>query len=135
MLGQIILIFVLIIFGVYVFRIRTVLTDRIILLLLACGGLVLVIQPDFSTWIANRVGIGRGTDLILYVFILFSLFYFVGISSDLKKIERQLTEVVRAQALQNPQFGNDSSGSASGLTSPGVDEVHDNAEQQPPERP
>ena len=106
-LSQVILVIILIIFGLYVFRLRTVLTDRIILLLLACGGLVLVIYPDLSTRLANSIGIGRGTDLILYVFILFSLFYFVGISSDLKKIERQLTEVVRAQALQHPQFGND----------------------------
>ncbi len=106
-LSQVILVIIIIIFGLYVFRLRTVLTDRIILLLLACGGVVLVIHPDLSTRLANSIGIGRGTDLILYVFILFSLFYFVGISSELKKIERQLTEVVRAQALQNPQSGND----------------------------
>ena len=105
-LSQVILVIILIIFGLYAFRVRTVLTDRIILVLLACGGLVLVIHPDFSTRLANRIGIGRGTDLILYVFILFSMFYFVGISSELKKIERQITQVVRAQALQTPRYGN-----------------------------
>ncbi len=107
-LGQVILIIIILIYGLYVFRVRTILTDRIILLLLACGGLVLVIHPDLSTQVANRIGIGRGTDLLLYVFILFSLFNFVGVSSALKKIERQLTELVRSQALQNPQYGNDS---------------------------
>jgi hypothetical protein len=105
-LSQIFLVIALLIFGLYVFRVRTVLTDRIVLLILALGGLVLVIHPNLSMWVANRIGIGRGTDLLLYVFILFSMFNFVGISSELKKIERKLTEVVRQQALQNPQIGN-----------------------------
>jgi hypothetical protein len=103
-LSQIFLVIALLVFGLYVFRVRTVLTDRIVLLILAIGGLVMVIHPNLSMWVANRIGIGRGTDLLLYVFILFSMFNFVGISSELKKIERQLTEVVRQQALQNPQI-------------------------------
>jgi len=104
-LSQILLVIALLIFGLYVFRVRTVLTDRIVLLILALGGLVLVIHPNLSMWVANRIGIGRGTDLLLYVFILFSMFNFVGISSELKKMEGKLTEVVRRQALQNPQTG------------------------------
>jgi hypothetical protein len=103
-LSQIFLVIALLVFGLYVFRVRTVFTDRIVLLILAIGGLVMVIHPNLSMWVANRIGIGRGTDLLLYVFILFSMFNFVGISSELKKIERQLTEVVRQQALQNPQI-------------------------------
>ena len=104
-IGQIILIATILIFGMYVFRLRSVLADRIILLLLAGGGLVLVIHPEFSMWAANQIGIGRGTDLLLYVFILFSLFYFVSLSAGSKRIERQLTNIVRELALQNPKQG------------------------------
>jgi len=40
------------------------------IMLAATAGVVLVIFPSLSTTIANAVGVGRGTDLILYVFML-----------------------------------------------------------------
>lgn len=104
-LSQIILIIAVFTFGLYVFRLRTVLTDRIVLLGLSIIGMILVIQPELSTQIANRIGIGRGTDLLLYVFIFFCLFRFVGIASNSKEHERQLTRVVRALALLSPEHG------------------------------
>ena len=40
------------------------------MMLTAAVGAVLVIFPELSTTIANAVGIGRGADLIFYVFML-----------------------------------------------------------------
>jgi hypothetical protein len=89
-------------FGLYVFRLRTVLIDRLIYLLLIAGGIALVLKPELSTNIANRIGIGRGTDLLFYIFMLFCLFQYVSVASQFKTLERQLTLLVRSTAIAHP---------------------------------
>jgi hypothetical protein len=103
--SQVILFAILVIFGWYVLRVRTVLTDRIILVTLSMGGILLILYPQESTVIANRIGIGRGTDMIFYFFMLFCLFRFVGIAADRRATQKNLTEIVRQIAIQNAQHG------------------------------
>ena len=103
--SQIILLVVIFAFGVYLLFARRQLIDRLILLVLSIGGVLLVLFPDVSTWLANRIGIGRGTDMILYFFIVFVLFRFIGISRDQREMQKKLTEVVRAQAIQSAREG------------------------------
>lgn len=105
--SQYILIGAILLLGLYAFRARTKRNDRIILVVLACGGIVLVISPELSTRLANQIGIGRGTDLILYLFIVITLFRFVGISADMRNTDRQITQLVREEALSNAQSGAD----------------------------
>ncbi len=104
-LDQLILIVALGLFALYVIALRTALTDRIIYFLLAVIGAILVINPEFSTRIANRIGIGRGTDLLLYLFIVTALFYSVGVTAEMKRLRRQLTTVIREIAIANPSEG------------------------------
>jgi small membrane protein len=106
---QIFLILSLLIFGIYVLRVRSVLSDRLILFVLSICGVVLILNPGLSTWVANSVGIGRGTDLILYLFIIFSLFRFAGIDANTRTTERQITEIVRTMALHSAQKGQNGS--------------------------
>ena len=103
--GQLLLLALVVLFGLYALRIRSIRSDRIILLTLVGAGVVLVLDPGLSTWVANRIGIGRGTDLIVYLFILFSLFRFVGVSAEAKSTQRQLTLVVRELAILTAQDG------------------------------
>ena len=103
--SQFILIAAIITFGLYVFRLRTIVVDRVIYLALAWVGIVLVLVPDLSTAMANLVGIGRGTDLVLYVFVVFSLFHFVTLASHLNNIERRITAVVRRGAIEGARVG------------------------------
>lgn len=42
---------------------------------------------------------GRGADLVFYLFVLFCLFRFVGIAGDQRRLDDQLTTVVRELAL------------------------------------
>jgi small membrane protein len=98
-ISQIILIVLILLFALYVFRIRTILTDRIVYFILAVSGIVLVLYPDLSSKAANYIGIGRGTDLILYMFIIFMLFNYVSMVSRFKIIERQLTIITRKIAI------------------------------------
>lgn len=102
---QIFLITAIVIFALYAYRLRTILADRLILFGLSLVGIILIIQPNWSTLIAHFLGIGRGTDLILYLFIIFSLFRFMGIDSYHRDIDHHTTEIVRAIALRSPQFG------------------------------
>jgi small membrane protein len=104
-ISQVILIILLALFILYIYRLRTILLDRIIYLLFALVGIILVIDPDFTTRAANLMGIGRGVDLITYLFILAALFYAVTLRSEVKRLERQLTAITRELAMLNPQAG------------------------------
>lgn len=102
---QLILILALSFFALYVIVLRTALTDRIIYFLLAVIGAIMVINPEMTTHIANQIGIGRGADLLLYLFIITALFYSVGVTAEMRRMRRQLTSVVREIALANPAEG------------------------------
>jgi hypothetical protein len=52
-----------------------------------------------STRAANAIGIGRGADLLLYVFLLFSLFHNVHLAARLRTIDAQVTRLVRDTAI------------------------------------
>jgi hypothetical protein len=101
-IAQLILLAGIVIFGVYATRLRSRLSDRLAYLVLALAGIVLVLRPEWSNQLAHRVGIGRGADLVFYLFIVFSLFFFVSSAANRRRIERDLTLVVRALALQTP---------------------------------
>ena len=62
--------------AVYFFmRLRNSLFDIFILLLLIATAIVFILFPDITNDIANRLGVGRGADLIFYISIL--IFWFV----------------------------------------------------------
>ena len=66
-----------------------------------------VLFPDATTWIAQLVGVQRGTDLMLYGLIV--AFVFVTISSYLRFREQELrfARSTRAVALSNAQAPDD----------------------------
>lgn len=103
--GQILFIAILAFLVLYIFLLRTAHTDRIVYIAFALVGILLVLAPGLSTDIANLLGIGRGVDLIIYIFILAGLFYSVTITSELKRLQRQMTILVRQNALDNPRQG------------------------------
>jgi small membrane protein len=101
-LSQVALVAALVLFVVYVFRVRSDSFDRLVYLACAAAGIVLVIDPQLSTRIANTLGIGRGADLIFYLAIIMALFYGVASHSRTRRLERQITLLVRQQAIQHP---------------------------------
>ena len=66
-----------------------------------------VLFPDATTWVAQLVGVQRGTDLMLYVLIV--AFVFVTVSSYLRFREQELrfARLARAVALSNAQAPDD----------------------------
>jgi len=78
---------------------RSILIDRAIALLLFGLGLLAIIFPSKTTAVANFLGVGRGVDLFLYLFILGVVFIAILFYRRLNKLEQRYTSLVRKLAL------------------------------------
>jgi hypothetical protein len=66
--------------------------------LLAAGAWA-VIFPERTDVIANYVGVGRGVDLITYIFEVAGLFTLVHYYTKFVELQRQLTNLTREMAI------------------------------------
>ncbi len=57
--------------------------------------------PDLTTKVANILGIGRGADLVFYLIFILLFYLIFRIYVKIEKIERDITKVVREDALNN----------------------------------
>lgn len=63
-----------------------------------------ILFPQWLTWIANLVGVGRGTDLLLYALVLAFLIY---VSTSYRRnllLNRKLTALARQLALSKARL-------------------------------
>jgi hypothetical protein len=58
-----------------------------------------VLFPDQTDIIANYVGVGRGVDLITYLFEITAMFVLIHYYTKFVELQRQLTDLVREMAL------------------------------------
>jgi hypothetical protein len=72
---------------------------RILLLLFVIAAGVSVFFPQLLTALANLVGIGRGTDLLLYVMVIAFLGFAATTYRKFRHLEGQITELSRQIAL------------------------------------
>ncbi len=63
--------------------------------------LLFVLFPNFSIEIASFVGVGRGVDLVIYVFIVLLLISNLYFFIKLEELDRELTRLVRIIALKD----------------------------------
>jgi hypothetical protein len=100
-------------FGTYLYfnRLRSGLLDRLMVLLFAILGAAMTIAPDFTTRVANLVGVGRGVDLFFYLSILGLAFMCLLLYSRIRQLESSITELARALAVKK---ANDPDGPARG---------------------
>jgi hypothetical protein len=80
---------------------RSRLVPRLLVLALFAVGIIFVANPGFANRIANMVGVGRGADLLLYLFSLTSAYLFLLLYSQMRSLERKVTELTRYGALQS----------------------------------
>lgn len=69
-------------------------------LLLGAGG-YFVIFPDHANVLANYLNVGRGADLMLYFFIIASIFYSISTYQKIKNLERATTILFREKAIKD----------------------------------
>lgn len=78
---------------------------RLGLVVFGAAGVGAVIFPGAVTRVAHSVGVGRGTDLVLYISIIGSLFAFVGLHQRVHHLEERVVLLTRALALREPPDG------------------------------
>jgi hypothetical protein len=62
-------------------------------------GDIAVLWPNSTTILANILGIGRGTDLVLYVSVVVLFFLLFRLHIKIESISRDVTKVVRKNAI------------------------------------
>jgi hypothetical protein len=78
---------------------RSLALRRIGFLLAMALCIVAVLAPTTISEVANLVGVGRGTDLVLYIFVLASLFIWIGLYRRLHDMEERFVDLARQIAL------------------------------------
>jgi small membrane protein len=94
------LIFILVILAIYALsqHKRTPVVGGLIF----CGallGISLVLLPEMATLIAHRVGVGRGADLIFYLFSVVALVVIFNLHLRIRAITEVTTELARSITL------------------------------------
>ena len=80
---------------------RTKLAYRSLAVLLCLTAIVFVLFPDVTTVIAKSLGVGRGTDLLLYVSLIAGVHAILLLYRRTRELERKITEQIRAMALRD----------------------------------
>jgi hypothetical protein len=103
MLSQWILAIALVLVGLYLLKARKSASQqairRLFIILALVAGFVAVLFPNYTTLVASYLGIGRGADLLLYVFVVFALFYVVHQYRRQLWQEKVTTDLARALTL------------------------------------
>lgn len=86
---------------VYLGYFRSKLSDRLLGMLLLSVAWFSILLPEYTTRAANLLGVGRGTDLIFYFFGVFTLFALIVLYTHIRALNRQLTALVRHQAIRD----------------------------------
>ena len=71
----------------------------LIAVLAALGGLYFVWLPTHATALAELVGVGRGVDLIIYVWVVISLLVMLNLHLKLRAQMELITELAREIAI------------------------------------
>ncbi|MGI8392688.1 DUF2304 domain-containing protein [Leucobacter sp. W1038] len=77
---------------------------RILAMLFVVAAILAIVFPAALTTIANLLGIGRGTDLLLYVFIIACMLFAVSVVRAKARSDARVTDLARAVALMEARL-------------------------------
>ncbi|WP_078628564.1 DUF2304 domain-containing protein [Streptomyces sp. NRRL F-2664] len=66
-----------------------------------------VLRPTDVTWLAQQLGVGRGTDLVLYVMVLAMGFLTLNTFLRFRSLEKKITDLARTVAINEGTRHND----------------------------
>lgn len=72
---------------------------RLLMMLFILAAVLSILFPQWLTWVAALIGVGRGTDLLLYVLVLMFLAFVYTQYRRNTQLERRLTLLARRLAL------------------------------------
>lgn len=98
---QLLLIFGVSLLGIYyVIRLKKTVVDLMLMLLLIITAVGFILWPELTNTMANRLGVGRGADLVYYVCIVLFSFALLKLYSRMRRLEQEFTKLVREDALK-----------------------------------
>lgn len=104
---QIVLVLVVVLFSLVLIRggsnAKHMAVRRIMVLLFATAAVLSIFFPTLLSQIAQLVGVGRGTDLMLYAFIVSFLVYMSTTHQRFRQMEATLTKLSRRIALDEAE--------------------------------
>ena len=83
----------------YLMLMRSAVAELAFLIVVSGISVFFILFPNKTNIIANKLGVGRGADLLFYVCILLFLFFVLKLFVRIKRLEKKLTEIVRKDAI------------------------------------
>ena len=80
-----------------------------------------VLSPDIVTWLAEKVGVGRGTDLLLYGLVIAFMLVSVVLFRRIAELEHRYVTLARALAIREAREA--ASELEAWTTAPGAGEI------------
>lgn len=74
-------------------------------LLCAFAAVYFVWAPDAANTVAQRLGVGRGADLVLYCWVLISFAVLLNLHFKMRKRDEQVTTLARKLAILDAEVG------------------------------
>lgn len=78
---------------------RSAVVDKLLVVCIMAAGVFMVAFPELTNKLAAALGVGRGADLVFYLFIVGVCYLMLLMYAKMKRLERQLAELARKQAL------------------------------------
>lgn len=83
----------------YLLRMRKKVFDILFAGALVAIGVLFILQPELSNKISQKVGVGRGADLVFYISILLFWFIILRLVDRIRRLEQLFTDLVRKESL------------------------------------
>lgn len=112
--------------------VRVAASKRVALVLFALLNVYAVIRPDDVTAVANLVGVGRGTDLLLYMLVVGFLSVTLNQYLRFQGVDHRLTELARVLAVREAEIVNRDRGLLTGPDARSVPVVPGSADERRP---
>lgn len=77
---------------------------RLLMVLFASLAIISILFPDITSNVAHLLGVGRGTDLILYGIVVAFLSYAATLYQRTSKLEAKITLLVRQLAILDAEI-------------------------------
>ena len=75
--------------------------SRFVVLALMAVGAGFVVYPNATSRIAHLLGVGRGVDLMLYIFLIATVYALLQLHARVRTLDWQVTQLSRALAIAN----------------------------------
>jgi hypothetical protein len=84
-----------------VWSLRSHLITRLAAVLIISSGILCVVRPELTNYIAHRVGVQRGADLMFYLFEVGAIYGFLVLYVRQRALQEKLIRLARMFAIQH----------------------------------